>query len=241
MKLYHGTSEAVAMKALSEGLKPRGKRKGIWSHSVESHPNAVYLTNSYALYFAMQAAEKPMAGRPAVIEIDTNKLDIFSLAPDEDCLEQAMRKFDSLDPSWSMIKRTKYYRKNLEKYCDAASWKQSLKALGNCCHLGWIHHSAITRIAIVDPAEQADLCFQSLDPTISLMNYQIVGDKYRGLTKWLFDEPLGEDAPVNRFGDMPISELTEKFGISQQAAEKMRWSYILPENRDGIKILEKGA
>ncbi len=153
-----------------------------------------------------------------------------------------MRKFDTLDKSWDMTKRTKFYRNHLERYADGEAWKKSLTAMGNCCHLGPIDPSAISRIAVIDRSKQEMLCFQAMDPTISIMNYQIIGKKYRGFSKWIFGEDLGEDAPRDTFGSVEVmKELALKWGISEQHAEAMRFDYILPENRDGIKILHEGA
>ena len=45
MKLYHGTTEWVALKAITEGLKPRGERRSVWKDA-PSRPDAVYLTES---------------------------------------------------------------------------------------------------------------------------------------------------------------------------------------------------
>jgi hypothetical protein len=93
MKLYHGTAERHLPAILRDGLKPRGKRKGNWSHSIESNADAIYLTNAYALYFAHSATDpKDNGDRSVVLEIDTSKLDSFWLVPDEDWLEQVSRK-----------------------------------------------------------------------------------------------------------------------------------------------------
>lgn len=55
--LYHGTNGAAARDAIVNGLSGRGG-KGNWSHSVESHPDCVYLTDAYPAYFALNAVLK---------------------------------------------------------------------------------------------------------------------------------------------------------------------------------------
>lgn len=58
MRLYHGTTEAVARAALAQGLAPRAltRAKGNWDKH-PSNPHAVYLTTAYAGYFAACASD----------------------------------------------------------------------------------------------------------------------------------------------------------------------------------------
>lgn len=197
MKLYHGTTLAHWKKIKTQGLIPRRSRKGNWEHTVQSHGEAVYLTNAYALYYA--CANK--GNSPVILEIDTTKLKNELLVPDEDAIEQSTRNRDELPKHWSMIARTIYYRERLPLYKNTDSWKASLEAIGNCCYLSTIPLSAITKVAIIDKInDHLDLLMTAMDPSISLMNYRFIGRKYRGLTKWLFDYPLGDDAPVEYKG-----------------------------------------
>ena len=58
MKLYHGTTEKAARAALAEGLCPRCETGD--SSNWDDHPSSaehVYLTETYAGYFAMAATE----------------------------------------------------------------------------------------------------------------------------------------------------------------------------------------
>lgn len=112
MKLYHGTTEAVARKALTEGLVPRGALGIESTWDVESHPECIYLTNAYAGYFAANATE--LGDRWGIVEIDSEALCERYLLPDEDFLEQATRRFlDAPDSQFrhlidqSMADRTK--------------------------------------------------------------------------------------------------------------------------------------
>jgi hypothetical protein len=182
--LYHGTAAANLPAIAAEGLKPRGKRKGNWTHSVDSCPDAIYLTNAYALHYAHSAA-KPGADL-AVLEIDAGLLAPWLLTPDEDWLEQTSRKSEGHAPLDRPMKyRTRWYRKRLMKY--AAHHENSLAGLGNCAYHGPIPAMAITRVALVDAKTNLDLIMVAgLDPTISLINYRVCGPKYRNGVRRLF-------------------------------------------------------
>ena len=69
MLLYHGTSERVARKALTEGLWPRAlsRAPSLWERTVPSNSQLVYLTASYPGYFAANAAEE--GEKWAIIEV----------------------------------------------------------------------------------------------------------------------------------------------------------------------------
>lgn len=221
MKLYHGTSERHLAAILKDGLKPRGKRKGNWTHTVESNNEAVYLTNAYALYFADAAVDPNNKGeRLAVIEIDTDRLDKDWLAPDEDWLEQVSRKMNEkhLAPITKPMKyRTRWYRKRLLHF--TGHWKDSLEGLGNCTYHDVIPPSAITRIAFVDQHTYHGLVFVAgIDPMISLMNYRIVGQKYRDSMKRLFGDTVEEA------GDSFDGFYTEEQLAIRKAALEEVWS-----------------
>jgi hypothetical protein len=247
MKLYHGTSEKAALAALNEGLKPRGKSKGHWQHSVLSRSDAVYLTAAYAMYFAIHAAKG--GERMAIIEVETDRLNPYTMAPDEDCLGQINQTREHHPDlpeaweAWDLMKKTRYFRKRLDRYTGAGQWLASIKALGNCCHLGPIFPGAITRVAFIDKGAEV-VRFTATDPSISVMNYQFVGHKYRGLTKWIFGDDLGEDGPRMHFStditwaDIPDSA-KEAYG-SERTFESMRYDYMLPpdEERQFIEVME---
>lgn len=222
MKLYHGTAKSRLAGILKEGIKPRGKSDGNWKHSVESNPDFVYLTNAYALYFAGNAVSDN--DQLAVIEIDTDLLDTYKLAPDEDWLEQATRKLEQpgLAPIDKTMKyRTRWYRRRLKNTLGTGYWEYSLAGLGTCTHYGTVPVRAITRTAVVEPDTYMRLMlFGGLDPTISLMNYKIIGDKYRNTLQWLFD---GVEPPEDKWAML----MTDK----QRDQYKEVWS------RQGIEVL----
>lgn len=183
MKLYHGTSLRRLPAITKRGLKPRSATgKSVWKGTVESHPDTVYLTNAYAIYFANCARK---SGEPGVVlEIESDLLDRQKLVADEDAVEQSLRGHDHLPRTMSVKERTEYYRARIHQF----SWEASLNVLGTCGYQGVIEPHAITRIAVIQPHAMLSLIFEGgLDPTITLTNYKILGKKYRASLQWLFD------------------------------------------------------
>jgi hypothetical protein len=216
MKLYHGTSERFLERILKNGLQPRGRRKTNYKQN-PSHPGGVYLTNAYALYYAMNVCNRK--DNPIVVEVDTERpsFNPFCLAPDEDALEQTGRARDGIPGD--MYERTKHYVAHLEQYANMKNVDLSLRALGNCCYLGTVMPSAITRIVRIERPKQQRFIWSAMDPSIVIMNYYVCGPKYRNMVRWLFEEtPLEPD---------PLSEAF-RYGFTQ---------YSLPDNRDGIKYV----
>ena len=212
-RIYHGTSESVALKALSEGLIPRNDRSSTWSQP--SRSDCVYLTEAYAAYFAANACfEGGERERWAIIELDTKYL--THLVPDEDAMEQGTRNFEPCDllslnvgdtleeaaqvARGDMAFRTRYFRDRAHKL--SALTPESLRLLGNCAHVGPIPPEAISRVSLFDPKKNGLVAGMSLDPNISVFNYQFCGEKYRNLTRWFFGEAydwgfhaFGEEVP----------------------------------------------
>lgn len=184
MNLYHGTRQRALKSITKDGIHPRGKRKGNWEHSLESNPRCVYLSVAYPLYFAMAATNDSHA---AIVEVDSDRLDDMDLWPDEDAVEQSSRGQDDLPEDWGMVKRTRYYRRRMHFY--AGQWAASIDALGTCCHKGPIPASAITRVAMIDLERNMRLRI-ACDPSISLLNYKIMGGYYRQLTRLIFGDKM---------------------------------------------------
>ena len=241
MKLYHGTTEKAARQILAgAGIRPRGKKKGNWQHTIESHPECVYLTTAYAPYFALSATTTDE--RVAVLEIDTKLLNPFALLPDEDFLGQVVKAREDYPAlglpegwnGWDIMKKTRWFRRHLDAF--QSNWRLSVEKLGTCCFKGTVPTSAVTRLATWRPGETPHLSFMSLDPTISVMNYRFVGNKYRGVLKWLFGDDLGEDAPVEQFINADPEEIVAKTQWSPEMLEAMRWSYHLPPDTERAAI-----
>jgi len=134
VKLYHGTTEKIGRQARTEGLRPR-KLTGNsnWKHVVESNPSLIYLTTTYAPYYALHAVNGNRGEKISFIEIETDLLDKSNFRPDEDFIEQAtsLDKKNTAGIKGKTVKqRTKYIRNHLDEFSGV--WKQSLEYLGNC-------------------------------------------------------------------------------------------------------------
>lgn len=191
MLLYHGTNGAWLGNILRKGIEPRRNRpaRDNWKqHS--SHPDCVYLTDSYAPHFAMNACRgsKPSC---AVIEIDTDRLHENDLFPDEDFLEQANRQAPEANRAkGDLAARVRFFRQNLFKHTWATGnekypmwWKASVGLLGTCAYRSVIPPSAMTR-AVLWPHHPGLRFFW--DPQITIANQQVCGDMYRAMTRKLF-------------------------------------------------------
>lgn len=236
MKLYHGTTEAVARKALKEGLKPRiSTGKSNWKHTVESNPSMVYLTAAYAPFFGMQAAKSFVDEEPdkdfkfGLIEVDTDLLDQKWLMPDEDFIEQATRtQSNTLIKGKTMKQRTEWVRNNIQVFRE--HWETSVKGLGNCAYKGIIPPNAITRVSLVQYGLNKEIIW-AIDPCITTINYFFVGEKYRELTRWFFKEALS----IDKWCELThLNVFAEMDDMAMQA--KRHWELILG-NQSGIEII----
>lgn len=191
MLLYHGTSEARWNLIREAGaLLPRKQAgQNNWSHTVSSHPNAVYLTECYAGYFALGAlrdvdyTDEGEGAKVAILEFDTDKL--TGLTWDEDALEQSTR--EGKVTTKEMRRRTAYARGKMAGAVGTDAWKHSIAALGTCGHIGPISLDALVRVALVPIRKDPFWTISSLDPTITLMNYKVCGETYRELTRQAFE------------------------------------------------------
>lgn len=202
MLIYHGTSARHLSRIRRDGIKPRGTRKGNWKHSVDSNPNAVYLTTAYAIYFAACATEPHE--KMLVLEIDTDKLNLSLMLPDEDFLAQSYRAVTRDKLSLNQLSAA--FREDLFRY--QSYWEASIEDLGTCCYYDTIPVEAITRAIMIDASKNAQLIMNALDPSITLVNYHIMGQHYRDLTQWAFG---AEVAPVPRLSKIPAT----RNGITQ--------------------------
>jgi hypothetical protein len=188
MKLYHGTTEAIARKALKEGLKPRiATGKSNWKHTSESNPSLVYLTDTYAPYFAIAATRADSDEKIAIIEVDTAQLDDTWMRPDEDAIEQGTEKGHLGIKGTTQKQRTKWIRNHIDYF--KSCWTDSLKLIGNCAYKGVIPPSAITRVVLNDRTNRM-MEWAAMDPTITTINYRFYGAKYRLLLKWYLGETV---------------------------------------------------
>jgi hypothetical protein len=234
MKLYHGTNEIVAQKALKEGLKPRGNRKGNWKHTVDSRRDAVYLTDIYGPYFAYCASKGKQ--RPAVLEVDLDKLDQSRLIPDEDFLEQATRGVEGVAGHCpkeikSMKARTEYYRAIAE--LNPQLWEKSLAGLGTVSYQGTIPPEAITRVAYI--RRDHDMLFEAADAMICLMNHKLCKPKYEAITKWAFGEAITAK-DLDLFSAAPIPDSKDFDFFKEMAIKRCEHYTNLIADRVGVEV-----
>lgn len=198
MRLYHGTNAAYLPSILEHGIRPRGEKgRTNWVHTIESNPDTVYLTDTYAHFFAYQATMIEKGETPAIIEVETDLIDpeFGHLVPDEDALEQCTRRLSedekidaAMDNGWvfppaeldgDMQARTRWFRDRTSVLADF--WVGSLKALGTCGFLGIVPPVAITRVAILKDCES--LALPCLDAQISALNFKFAGEHHKNLLR----------------------------------------------------------
>jgi len=226
--LYHGTSETIARQALTQGLLPRDFSgvESVWS-DCPSCPDYVYLTTAYAPYFALNASDDKLG----IVEIDLDCLDPDELYPDEDFLEQATRGKGPAPEGLTMEERTEWFRDNLVNF--QRYWADSLDGLGNAAHYGAIPASAITRISIYDPDSNPSISMMASDPSITIMNYQILGgSKYRALTSWFMGDPVD-------IGDIDLTwKLTQMSDVSPMMKDHMGKLEQALQVTYGLEVIE---
>lgn len=187
MMLYHGTTKKVADKAIKTGLRPRGRLESNWAQASDSE--SIYLTDAYAPYFSIAACDKKSENFGAVIAIDTDKLNPLFLHADEDACEQTTR--NQFLSEKTMEYRTSFWRDSPFLADETGmNWKWSLQALGTCRYKGHIPPTAIKKIAFWN--ERTIPMMFIFDPTITLINYQIMGSRYRYLMQKMMKEKITE-------------------------------------------------
>lgn len=163
VQLYHGTSVKNADAIMAQGFKDRvAVGRGNWAGKIQSQAGFVYLSSSYAFYFAMKAAGNAKMASVIKVEVDTD-----DLYPDEDLLH-----FKGLE--------NRHYRDKLHLYKHLAP--QSLSDLGNVA----IRADAPIKILGRKDFNTREMWMWS-DPSISPLNYRILGGYYRALTDTWFE------------------------------------------------------
>jgi hypothetical protein len=234
LRLFHGTTAAVADLALTNGLTPRGNgRRSNWEHTIESNPDTVYLTDVYGAYFAFNAqhiaADHGTKTTAAVIELRNSSTLRANLVPDEDFLEQATRGNPDVikELGDDMLKRTRHYRAVAREHRDL--WPRSLAGLGTVGHLGPIAEDQIIRVAYIDPVKLQWLTMFASDATITIMNHHFCGEKYLRLTEWIFgkDFTTREWLGAQMFDFLAVNDL--------EALVRLEATLAI---RDGIRIVQ---
>lgn len=203
-----------------------------WKHTVESNPSLIYLTTAYVPYYALQAVKNLKKEKIAIVEIETDLLDESRLRPDEDFIEQATRRDETNKAGIigkTMYERTQYIRNHIDEFSN--SWKLSVEHLGNCAYKGVIKPAAITRVSVVDISKCRAMCFEAIEPTISLMNYKFCGRQYRMLNKWF----MGEKVTVEEWFQTQTVPLT--FFNEKQKASAIKMMAKKLANQSCIEVI----
>lgn len=215
--IYHGTRGEYSDNILENGLKPRKSTgRSNWSDSdMDSLPNHVYLTDVYGIYFGMCSVDNMKEEPIAVFKINLDMLNEDKLYPDEDFIEQAIRKPElgikskgNYSEEDTITQRTKSVRDSIELYKEY--WMASLNGIGNISHKGKIPSEAIKSVSVVN----APMSFyMQIDPTITIENYTLIGkNRYKFYNNLIFGKKYTvEDAFIMaNFSTVNVDELTNK-------------------------------
>jgi hypothetical protein len=168
--LYHGTTVDAAKKIMAEGFVTDKK----YNWDVKSKKGFVYLSKSYAPFYAMYAKSKKRERAIVKVCVPEDKL-----YPEDDFIMVALKK-----PKYTQDELDKV---DLEDY--KFLYKNSLKYMGNA--------SAKPKDIKVKGSRDFDATgmIMTCDPVISPMNYQICGKYYEELTEWIYQGKKHEDFP----------------------------------------------
>lgn len=184
--LAHGTSARHLDAIKKFGLQPRQitSSRSTWDRC-PSDSRCVYLTNAYALYFAMNACRDGEDGLLVEVEVNRGRLDA-----DEDYLGQSSRGTEWEDDFPDLIQRTLAMREATSRMPNnsrLALMENALENLGTTRHMGLIPANKILRLARVPAADFAALVMGGFDPTITIMNYRFKGEEYKAFQQSLFE------------------------------------------------------
>jgi hypothetical protein len=192
MILYHGTSAYYGRKIAKQGFQ-----QGRPNWPIHSKPGFIYLSVAYAPFYTMNHPGRNSA--LVKVEVPDDRL-----YPDDDFVMYALKK--------PVYTQKELDRIDLEDYKAFA--EASLNYLGSAC--ARIEDVKVLGVHYFNSKGLVMIC----DPTITPMNFAIMGDYYRGMTEALYDG--GMDAAV----EFCQRDRLEKFGpldnfpvMSVQASE----------------------
>ena len=120
------------------------------------------------------------------------------------------------------------YRDGLEQYKHM--WQKSLKYLGNISYRGSIPKEAITRYCTFDTTKRPHLALTILDPTITLMNYLVIGWKYQEIIKWMFGD----------LEQLPEIKYLKQFCTTMPGIQKTIDNWIEEsKNKSGVTVVNR--
>ena len=160
MKLFHGTSAINAKRIEKSGF---AEAKSNWK--VTSKKGFIYLSTAYAPFYAMNANRNGY--KLALIKVSVDESCLF---PDDDFLMRAMGK--------PVYTQTELDEIELENYQE--HWIKSLEYMGNVAA-----YPDDIEIVGVTYFNGKNLLFRC-DPSITPINYRIMGNYYKDLSEWLY-------------------------------------------------------
>lgn len=172
--IYHGTSDVHAQSILAKGLRPRGNKPSEWQGQ-ESHPEMVYLTDSYPHVFGTQTGQQITAA----FEIDASQLDPRRFFPDEDFLVQKHLVEPSAEETAHDVAKSRI-REFKER------WRDSLRELGTCCYNGRIPTVAFLGLTFFDRSQNFQLATFIASHHVGLEEHSDEGKPYFIVNKWMF-------------------------------------------------------
>lgn len=172
--IYHGTSDAKSPAVRKNGLRPRGNNPSEWE-LLESHPQMVYLTDSYPHVFGTQTGSSVTVA----FEIDITQLDPRRLYPDEDFLVQKNLVAAVAGRSIHDVAKAKVK-------AFQSRWIDSLLELGTCCYSGRVPPYAFVALTSLSREHNMPLATLMASHEVGIEEHAAVGKNYRIVNKWLF-------------------------------------------------------
>lgn len=231
--MCHGTDEATARAALTEGIRPRsltGKPSN-WEH--ESLPDRVYLSRFYAGYFALCAAGENDES-VGIIEVDRSKLIFKNYHPDEDYVEQFYRKMMVDQGLVQLSRRMHWIRRNIEGFIQEAP--HSYRNLGNVAYCGVIPPEAIMRVTLFHFKKNPFLASCLMEPTITVANAKIMGRYYELIQKWLLGDYVNPSEVVKASFNVDPEKLNEPMIRKQYEAQCEAFAEAF-SRRDSVEVI----
>lgn len=159
MILYHGTSAKTADEIEKNGFIP----DKTYNWQIKSRKGLVYLSLAYAPFYSEYTSKDDKA---AIIKVE---VDEKKLLPEDDFVMAAV------------YRKPKYTQKELNKAdFSLATAQQSLAYLGNASA-----HPKDIKIIGIKKFDCSKLVFVC-DPVITHMNYVIMGEYYKDLTEYIY-------------------------------------------------------
>jgi len=159
--LFHGTSAANAKQIAKEGFAADKK----YNWKVKSKKGFVYLSSTYAPFYAMASANSV---KLALIKVEVNTEDCY---PEDDFI-------------MASIGKPHYSQKDLDEIdleIFKHLWEESFKRMGNIAAKP--DKIKILGIKTFDGKHLLYRC----DPAVSPINFMIMGKYYEDLSNWIFE------------------------------------------------------